>query len=375
MKIVYVTNYDWFFISHRLPLAVKALREGHEVYLLSIDTGCRAELESMGIHFVSIPLDPTGTNPMEALRCTFFLARQYRRIKPDLIHHITIKVVLLGSLASKLSGRKGVVNAISGMGYLFTDGRDGLLQKVVKLAMWFAFKSRYFSFILQNPDDFNSIKSMNYVPENQVYLIKGSGIDLNDFMFTLQPENQVLQILFPARILRDKGVVELVEAAKLLRDKLKGKVIFVLAGDCTCTNPTAISETELSTLLEANYIVWVGYQSEMKSLYQKSDIVVLPSYREGLPKSLIEACAIGRPIVTCDVPGCRECVRNGENGYLVTVKDANSLAEAILKLVQSSVLRQEFGLASRKLAEREFSIEYVVEKHFEIYRGIVNRVL
>lgn len=373
MKIVYVTNYDWFFISHRLPLAERALQEGHEVYLLSIDTGRRAELESKGIHFVPIPLDPTGTNPLEALRCSFFLARQYRKIKPDLVHHITIKVVLLGCIASKISRQKGVVNAISGMGYLFTDGRDGLLQKVVKLAMKFAFKSRNFSFILQNPDDFNAIKSMNYVPEDQVHLIKGSGIDLNDFMFTPQPENSVLEILFPARILRDKGVIELIEAANLLREKLKGKVKFILAGDCTCTNPTAISESELSRLLEDNYIEWVGYQSEMKSLYQKSDIVVLPSYREGLPKSLIEACAIGRPIVTCDVPGCRECVHNGENGFLVTVKDARALADAILKLVQSPVLRHEFGQASRKLAEREFSIAYVVDKHFDIYRGISNR--
>lgn len=375
MKIVYVTNYDWFFISHRLPLAENALREGHDVYLLSIDTGHRAELESMGIHFVPIPLDPTGTNPLEALRCTFFLVRQYRTIKPDLIHHITIKVVLLGSIAAKLSGQKGVINAISGMGYLFTDGRDGFLQRTVKLAMRFAFKSRHFSFILQNPDDFNSIKSMNYVPENHIHLIKGSGIDLNDFMFTPQPENHVLEILFPARILRDKGVMELIEAAKFLRNNLKGKAKFILAGDCTCTNPTAISETELSALLEDGYIEWVGYQNKMKSLYQKCDIVVLPSYREGLPKSLIEACAIGRPIITCDVPGCRECVLDGENGVLVPVKDSNSLADAIMGLVHSPELRNEFGRASRKLAEKEFSIENVVDKHFEIYKGIETRIL
>lgn len=372
MRVIFATNYDWFFISHRLALAERAIREGMEVYLLAIDTGRRTELEEKGIHFIPLPLDPTGTNPFEAFRCALFMARQYRNIKPDLIHHITIKVVLLGSIAARLSGMKHVVNAISGMGYLFTDGRDGLLQKIVKIAMRFAFSSHRFSFILQNPDDYDNIKSMKYVPDNHLYLIKGSGVDLEDFSFTPQPENSILKILFPARILRDKGIMELIEAARIMREDFLGRVKFVLAGDCTCTNPTALSEADLHPLLEEGYIEWVGFQKQMKSLYQNCDIVVLPSYREGLPKALIEACAVGRPIVTCDVPGCRECVVDGVNGYLVTVKNPISLAESIIKLVESPELREKFGTASRKLAEHEFSLDKVVEKHFEIYKIVTN---
>lgn len=371
MKIAFVTNHDWFFMSHRLPLAKHALEQGYEVYLLALDTGKRTELEQMGVHFIPIPLNPTGTNPFQDLRCVLFLAKQYKRLKLDVIHHITIKTTLLGCFAAKLSGQRHVVNAISGLGYAFTDGREGLLQIVAKFAMKMAFRSKYFFFILQNPDDFKCVKAARYVPENQVYLIKGSGIDLDDYCFTPQPDNHILEILFPARILRDKGIMELIEAARLLREQLKGKAKFVLAGDCTSTNPTAMREDELRPLLEKDYIEWIGYQKQMKPVYQHSDIVVLPSYREGLPKSLIEACAIGRPIVTCDVTGCRECVVDGQNGYLVKVKDGRSLAEGIMKLVESPEKRESFGKASRTIAESFFSIKTVIAKHFEIYKNII----
>ena len=370
MRIAFVTNHDWFFMSHRLPLAKHALVQGHEVYLLAIDTGKRGELEQMGIHFVPIPLNPTGTNPLEDIRSVLALSRLYKQLKPDVIHHITIKTTLLGCFAAKLSGQHHVVNAISGLGYAFTDGRNGLLQKVARIAMKMAFHSKFFSFILQNPEDFTSVKSMGYVPADNVYLIKGSGVDLNEFVFTPLPNNPVLEVLFPARILKDKGIMELIEAAGILREKVLGKAKFVLAGDCTSTNPTAMTEDELKPLLEEGYIEWVGFQKQMKPVYQRSDIVVLPSYREGLPKSLIEACAIGRPIVTCDVPGCRECVVDGVNGYLVTVKDPISLAEGILKLIESPELRAAFGEKGRGLAERDFSIKRVIQQHFDIYERV-----
>lgn len=370
MRIAFVTNHDWFFMSHRLPLAKHAIEEGHEVYLLAIDTGKRNELEQMGLHFIPIPLNPTGTNPLEDVRCVLTLARLYSSLKPDVIHHITIKTSLLGCIAAKLSRQRHVVNAISGLGYAFTDGRDGLMQKVAKTAMKFAFHSKYFSFILQNPDDFKSILNMDYVPKENVFLIKGSGVDLNEFCYTPMPNNDELEILLPARMLRDKGVIEFIDAAKLLREKLKGRARFILAGDCTSTNPTVLKEEDLRPLLEDGYIEWIGHQNQMKPIYQKSDIVVLPSYREGLPKSLIEACAIGRPIVTTDVTGCRECVENEVNGFLVKVKDSESLAEGILKLVENSELREKFGKASRELAERDFSIEKVVQQHFDIYRKL-----
>lgn len=374
MRIAIVTNHDWFFISHRLPIALAALREGHEVYLLAIDTGRRKELEDIGIKFVSISLNPTGKNPVEEMRTLWELRKLYKRIKPDVIHHVTMKVTLLGSLAAKSLGIKAVVNAISGLGFAFTDGRKGFLQMIIKAEMFLAYKSRTEHFILQNPDDLRQMKVLGYVPENNVHLIKGSGVDLKHFAYKMPDIKEKQILLFPARILGDKGVYELIEAMRSIREEIATKVKLLLAGDCSSTNPTVIKEMELKSMLEPGYIEWIGFQKDMTSVYAQSDIVVLPSYREGLPKSLIETCSIGRPIITTDVPGCRECVIEGYNGMIVPVKDPISLAKAILKMVNNRELQLKMGRNSRKMAEQEFSIDNVIERHFEIYRKAVEGI-
>lgn len=374
MRIAIVTNHDWFFISHRLPIALAALREGHEVYLLAIDTGRRKELEDIGIKFVSISLNPTGKNPVEEMRTLWELRKLYKRIKPDVIHHVTMKVTLLGSLAAKSLGIKAVVNAISGLGFAFTDGRKGFLQMIIKAEMFLAYKSRTEHFILQNPDDLRQMKVLRYVPENNVHLIKGSGVDLKHFAYKMPDIKEKQILLFPARILGDKGVYELIEAMRSIREEIATKAKLLLAGDCRSTNPTVIKEMELKSMLEPGYIEWIGFQKDMTSIYAQSDIVVLPSYREGLPKSLIETCSIGRPIITTDVPGCRECVIEGYNGMIVPVKDSISLAKAILKMVNNRELQLKMGRNSRKMAEQEFSIDNVIEKHFEIYRKAVEGI-
>ena len=189
MRIAIVTNHDWFFISHRLPIALEALKEGHEVYLLAIDTGRRKEVEKLGIGFIPIPLNPTGTNPLEELRTIAALRNIYRKIQPDVIHHITMKVSLLGCIAAKSLKIKKVVNAISGFGYAFTDGRKGWLQKSIALEMNWAFKSEDFHFILQNPFDRVQLESKQFVPEKNIHLIKGSGVDLQKFTFS-KPEQK-----------------------------------------------------------------------------------------------------------------------------------------------------------------------------------------
>lgn len=373
MRIAIITNHDWFFLSHRLPIAIEAIKNGHEVFLLAIDTGKRSYIENMGIKFINIPLSPTGKNPLEELKTFIELRKIYKEIKPDVIHHITMKVSLLGSLAAKSLSIRSVVNAISGFGYAFTDGRTGLLQRAIKLEMDFAFKSKNFHFILQNPFDMEQLRSLKYVPDGNIHLIKGSGVDLKQYSYTELPNNEKIEILFPARILGDKGVIEIIEAMKLLRPRLEKKAKLVLAGDCTATNPTKIPEDELKTMLIDGYIEWIGYQSNMVPVYQHADIVALPSYREGLPKSLIEACAIGRPIITTNVPGCRECVTDGYNGIMVEAKTVEPLANAILTLVENPDLRQKYGKNSRELAEKEFSIENVVDRHLKIYKTLFNR--
>lgn len=369
-RLFFVTNVDWFFISHRLPLALNAIRQGYDVYLLSRDTGKKQFLQEKGIHFIDIPFDRSGSNPFHELKCILLLYRNYRKYRPNIIHHITLKAALLGSVAAKLSKQHNVVNAISGLGYNFINGRDGGLQKLIKVLIRITFKSKYFSFILQNPDDVNMIREFDLVPLYHIFLIKGSGVNLNEFVCSKAPDRVPLKILFPARILLDKGVMEFIGAAKLLQSKFMGKVKFILAGDCDKENLAVLGEEKLKALLVTDYIEWIGYQSKMFFIYTDSDIVVLPSYREGLPKSLIEACAVGRPIVTTDVPGCRECVKSEYNGYLVPPRDIGALADAIELLINDGVKRKEFGVNSRLLAEKEFSIDKVVQQTFDIYHSL-----
>lgn len=367
MKIAFVVNVDWFFISHRLPLAKYALERGDEVFLLTADSGRKTELEVLGIRFVEIPFQRSGSNPFHEAKCIRKLKQAYTRIQPDVVHHITLKAALLGSIAAKLTGQKRVVNAISGFGYNFTDERKGVVPSIVKTMIRIAFKSTYFQFILQNPDDVATVKSLKLVPDENVNLIKGSGVDLKEYYYSPLIQKEKIEVLFPARILRDKGVVELIEAANILRGKYEGKVRFVLAGDCDEENPAVLHEDELKPMLIGGYIDWVGYQKKMVPLYQKCDIVALPSYREGLPKSLIEACAIGRPIVTTDTIGCKECVDEGINGFKIPIKSIEPMADVLKILIDDFALREKMGLASRKKAEEEFSIENVIYKTFAIY--------
>jgi glycosyltransferase involved in cell wall biosynthesis len=372
-KIFFVVNVDWFFVSHRLPLSFYAISCGYDVFLLTRNTGYKDSLVKKGIKFIDIPFKRSGSNPIHEIKCIFLLYKFYRKYKPDVIHHVTLKASLLGCISSKLAGRKNVINAISGFGYNFTNERNGLMQRIIKVCMSFSFKNKHFKFILQNPDDILMIKKMHFTVDSNIHLIKGSGVNLLEYYFTPAPNNKILKILFPARILLDKGILEFIQAAQNLQNKFYGKIKFILAGDCDTENLSVLNEDELKKILVPNYIEWIGFQIDMISAYKEADIIVLPSYREGLPKALIEACAIGRPIITTDVPGCRECVINEFNGFLVAAKDPDSICNKLEVLISNSDMRKAFGINSRKLAEREFSIQSVIEKTFKIYDDLINR--
>ena len=365
-KLVYIVNVDWFFISHRMPLALNAIKEGWEVYVLTKDTGNQKVFDVNGITLVDIPFGRTTTNPIADLKCLLALRKELSRIKPDIIHNVTWKGCLWGSLAAIMVGNHRVVNALSGLGSVIIG--KGVINRIMDLLAKVAFKNDYARFIFQNPDDVEWFKSKRIASEDRIYLIKGSGIDLNAYAYQPKEAKGKLKVLFPARMLRDKGLIELIEAMMLLLPKYKDKIELILAGSCGDANKTSLSEYELKGKLVEGYISWIGNQSDMYPVYVDSDIIVLPSYREGLPKSLIEACAVGRPIVTTDVPGCRECVDDGVNGYLVPVRSVEKLASAIEKLVQSPDDRIKFGKASRVKAEKDFSIEDVVNKTFSIYK-------
>jgi glycosyltransferase involved in cell wall biosynthesis len=367
-KLFIIVNVDWFFLSHRLPIAIAAKNAGFDVTIVSSDSGRSSEIESHGLKFINAPFTRSGTNVFQELSLISFLKKLYAQHQPDIVHHVTLKPSIYGSIAARKSGVKNVVNAISGLGYNFTAGRKGIKQRILNLLLKYSFKQGGLKFIFQNPDDVNIFLDLGLIKnKNQIHIIKGSGVDLNKFAFSTAPSKHKINVLLPARMLYDKGVIEFIKAAQHLKDKYQGKVCFNLAGSTDLHNPTAITENELNALLSPLYLNWIGFQNKMAMVLADHDIVVLPSYREGLPKSLIEACAIGRPIITTDAPGCRECVKDNYNGFLVPVKDHVLLAQRIDQLIADPELRARMGKNSRAYAEKNFSIENVVQQTLGIY--------
>ena len=287
------------------------------------------------------------------------------------MHHVTLKPVIYGSAVSKLLKIKGTVNAISGLGYNFTGERKGLVQKMMISLMKYGFKQKNLGVIFQNEDDYKELNNLRILrPSNNIFFIKGSGVDLKTFKQFPFPNREKIIILLPIRVLWDKGVMELRRASELLKEKYQNKIKFVLSGLADVENRAGVTEEFLKDWEEEGYVSWIGYQKDMINIYKNSDIVVLPSYREGMPKSLIEACAIGRPIVTTNAIGCRECVEEGKNGYKVPIKSIEDLARAIEKLIISEEDRIRMGNYSRRKAEKEFSQEIVVNRHLEIYEHL-----
>ena len=366
-----VANVDWFFISHRLCIAEEALNNGWEVHVACHDSGRSNEITAKGINFINISFSRSGTNILEELITLKKFYKLYRDLKPDAVHHITLKPVIYGSVVSKLTKIRGTVNAISGLGYNFTGDRKGIVQKLMIKFMKFGFDQQNLSIIFQNQDDYKEVKSLGVISStNQIYFIKGSGVNLKEFKHSKFINTKKVKILFPVRMLWDKGVRELKEASEILKEKYKNKIVFILSGLADTENKAGVTEDYLRTWEDNEYVKWIGYQKNMVEVYQNSDIVVLPSYREGMPKSLIEACAIGRPIVTTNAIGCKECVDEGINGFKVPVKSTLELADAIEKLALSKELRTEMGKNSRIKAENEFSQQNVVKKHLEIYKNL-----
>ena len=370
-KLLLTVNVDWFLISHRLCIAEQAVKEGWDVYVLGEDTGRSKEIESKGITFINLPFSRSGTNPINEFKTLYSFYKIYNKIKPNVVHHITLKPVIYGSVVSKLLRIHGTLNAISGLGYNFTGDRQSLVQKCMVRLMKFGFNQKNLGVIFQNKDDHNEIDKLEILSNaNDLFFIKGSGVDLNDFKHSPFPKTTVVKILLPTRMLWDKGVKEFRAVTDILKHEFKGKVLFVLSGLADTENKAGVTESYLKDWEEEGYVEWIGYQKNMVEIYQDSHIVVLPSYREGMPKSLIEACAIGRPIVTTDAIGCRECVDEGVNGFKVPVKSINELAKAIEKLILDENLRVQMGIKSRLKAEKEFAQQMVVDKHLEIYNKL-----
>ena len=371
MKIFLIVNEDRFFLSHRKEIAVAAQLQGWNLTIVCKDTGQRKDVESLGLKMIDLPINPTGTNILQELKTCWFLFRLYQQNKNAIVHHVGLKNIMWGGLAAKLAGTKGVVNAVSGLGVMFSGESLSSTARGIMSVMRFSNHRKGVKVIFQNQEDKALFLKYGIVHESQTAFIKGSGVDLKVFQYVPERASEVLKVVFAARMVKEKGIIELIEAAEKLREHYEGKVEFWLCGRLAA-NEDAISKEELEALCDGKYIKWLGFCKDMKSILEQSHIIAFPSYyREGVPKSLIDACAIGRPIVTTNSIGCKDVVDDGVNGFLVPIKNSVVLAEMLRILFEDKDLRLKMGKASREKAEKEFSLESVVNKHLEIYQSFL----
>jgi glycosyltransferase involved in cell wall biosynthesis len=370
-KLLFVVNVDWFFMSHRLPIAMAAQQAGYEVHIAANITDKLSILLSHGLKVHPLVLVRGGVGFFNAAHTILDLLCIYKRVRPDVVHLVTIKPVLLGGLVARWLRVRALVTAVSGLGYVFmASGFRALLQRAL-VGRVYALALGHFNqvVIFQNPDDRNTLMSVTGLPVSKVVMIRGSGVDLAQFVAAPMPTG-VPVVVFPARLLADKGVFEFVAAARLLRDK--GVVArFVLAGLVDAANPTSVTQAQLDAWTAEGVIENWGYRNDMPQVLSSASVVVLPSYREGLPKALLEAAACGRTVVTTDVPGCRDAIEPGVTGLLVPVREVAPLAQAIEQLLMNPVLREAMGQAGRRLAEREFDVNAVVDMHLAIYQKLL----
>lgn len=371
MKLLCNVNAGWFFISHRLDIARAARDAGYEVHV-SADIESPDEvnkLESEGFTFHRVKLKRGGLDPISDLLYLRQLSSIMRKVHPDLVHNITVKPIVYGTLAARMSGVRGIVNGVTGLGYAFSGDRSRrVVSYLVRTAYKLALNRPDSKVIFENEDDIHAFSTAGILDRRQTVLVKGSGVDLHAFDCAEEPAGDPV-IVLPARMLRDKGVLEFCEAAGILRSR-GFRARFLLAGRIDFGNPTGIAEGELARLERETGVEWLGHVRNMPALYRNSHIVCLPSYREGLPKTLQEACACCRPIVTTDVPGCRAAVRHGENGLLVEPRNSMALADALATLVGNAQLRRKMGAAGRRMAESEFDVRAVARATLEVYRNV-----
>lgn len=369
LRILYIINDPGFFLSHRLPIAIEAKRSGYDT---NVATGAGDKVKNIkaaGLKYCYLPISRGGINPLSELRLFIAMIRIYRLVRPNLVHLVTIKPVLYGGIIARFLRVPSAVFAISGMGYVFTEEGRGWLRRIAEKLYRLALGHPNSKVIVQNIADRDGLSHIGALKRGQDVLIPGSGVDLKEYITTPLPEGCPI-IVLPARMLWDKGVGEFVEASRILQ-KQGCSARFVLVGSYDPQNPAAVPLEKLNKWKAEGPVEWWGYCEDMPLVFAMAILVVLPSYREGTPKVLLEAAASGRAIITTDAPGCRDVVEPGINGELVPIKNATALADAIGKLLKHKEVLEAMGWRSRKIAEAKFGIERVVEDHMKIYKALL----
>jgi glycosyltransferase involved in cell wall biosynthesis len=375
-KILFLVPDDVTFIIQRLVMAQGAQNAGYDVHVASEDSGASEKIKELGFTFHHLDLNRGGLNPFADFRpfikLVFFLAKE----RPDILQCVSIKPVLYGATAGTIVGLKRIVCLINGLGYAF-EGNDLKGKAIKKVAMALyrnALALPGIRVVFQNPDDRAYFVDNQLVDANKTLLIRGSGVNMKKFIPSAQPDNSSPIILFVGRLLWNKGIKELVEASRILKNE-KLEFTLKIVGAPDERNPEAVPEAYLKSLHHEGIIDWVGRQTDMPKFYREADIVCLPTqYKEGLPLTLLEAAAIGRTLVATDVPGCREVVRTNVNGFLVQPNEVNELANVLRILIVDSDLRRKFGEASTKIVKEEFAAEIIQAQLVAVYGSLLNNV-
>lgn len=380
MKVLLFANTEWYLYNFRLSLA-RALRDaGHEVVLMSPPGPYGDRLIEAGFRWIAAPMDRGSLHPLKELALLFWLRRLILAERPEIVHGFTIKCAVYASLAARMAGRaghsSGRVNAVAGMGYVFTsnDLKARALRPLVRGLMRLALDGSKARLIVQNPDDAAFFIGATMVDPARIRLIPGSGVDCRRFApmpgLPAASNGRRLRVLMAARLLWDKGLAEFADAARLVRQRGHA-VQFLLAGEPDPGNPAAVPEAAVRRWVDEGVLEWLGHIDDMPELLRSTDVAVLPSYREGLPKGLIEAAACGLPVVTTDVPGCREVVLDDVNGLLVPVRDSGALASAIIRLCEDDELRRRLGAAARSRAETDFDERIIIDHTIKVYQELL----
>lgn len=366
-RLVYIVTEDWYFMGHRLPMAQAAQAAGFDVHVITRVDQHGSKIETLGFTLHPITWSRRSLSPADTLRSITSLRATLRQIEPAVVHNIALKPAFMGTIACMRLGVRGVVNSINGLGSAFLNRswRGVALQRALGTGLPLLLNRSNVMTIVQNPDDRRALETLG-VKHDRIVLIPGSGVDTEELRALPEPPTPPIRIGFVGRMLDDKGVRPLVEAVRLLRrDGLA--VELVLAGTPDPENPTSISPAELEAWSREQGITWAGQVTDIQKFWAEAHIAALPSRREGLPKSLLEAAACGRPMVATDVPGCREVCIEGETGLLSPVDDAAALAARLRTLATDDALRQRFARRAREMAETRFSSSRIGKETAALY--------
>jgi len=367
-RILYVVTEDWYFWSHRLPIARAAKSNGYDVWVVAREGSHADQIRDEGFTFIGWDLKRGSANPWHEVRSLVELCRIYGCARPTIVHHVAIKPVLYGAIAAWIMRVPHVVNALMGLGFVFSSHwKASFIRPFVRRLFYLLLNRSNSLLIIQNRDDAHLFVHEVGVAAERLKLVRGSGVDVRHYLPFPEPSGLITFALV-GRMLKDKGIYEFVEAVRKLR---KENISFraCLVGRPDPENPSSIDLKVLEGWQKSGVIEWMGHRDDIATVWRKSHVAVLPSYREGLPKSLLEAAACGRPLIATDVPGCREIVIDNVNGILIAPHSSEMLAHAMKRMIVNKPLRQSMGKGSRKLAEEEFSDRVVVEQIMALYQS------